>query len=243
MPANPDNSLPHLVLIPGMMCDHRLWRHQIEHFSTEYQIHVPEIGKHNTIEEVAQTIIDSLPECSFAVAGLSMGGIILMELLRVCPERISSCILMDTNHRAEIMSRQKSRKREIEEVMNGGLRDIMITRMKPAYMLPGHVYPQEFLDLILDMALQQGNEVFANQSVALRDRRDYTQTMQQVSCPTLILYGEKDLLCPPFRHQEMFGLLADNITKDIVEIKDSGHLTPLEQPDAVNIAIRNWLIK
>lgn len=230
-----------LVLLPGMMCDERLWGHQIEELSDNYTIYVPDISQHTSIDELASDLMQELPGQPLRVAGISMGGIIAMELLRTNKDRIIAVALLDTNHKSELEARQKMRSDEIAKVEAGGLRDIMVSKMKPAYLIPGRSYDPKLSDMVLDMAMEQGAEAFVNQSIALRDRRDYTEVIKSLKCRVLIAYGEKDLMCPPSRHQQMYELIADKSNAVLHEIKDSGHLTPIEQPEATTKLLKQWL--
>lgn len=92
-------SLP-LVLLPGMMCDARLYGPQIEALSSDYALHVAPIGGHDTVQALANEILAHAPP-RFALAGLSMGGIVAMEVLAQAPERVARLALLDTNPRAE----------------------------------------------------------------------------------------------------------------------------------------------
>ncbi len=230
-----------LVLLPGMMCDERLWANQIEKLCQDFKIYVPDISKHQSIEQLGKDIMKELPEEPLYVAGLSMGGIIAMELLRTSKDRIAAVALLDTNHKNELEVRQKMRAKEISQVEGGGLREIMINKMKPAYLIPGRNYAPELSDMLVDMAMEQGVKTFVNQSIALRDRRDYTEVLKSLECPVLIAYGEKDLMCPPSRHKQMYELLPNKKTAILREIKDSGHLTPLEQPQVTTSTLKEWL--
>ena len=89
-----------LVLLPGMMCDARLFGPQIAELSADMAVMVAPVTQGERIEEIASGLLDLLPK-RFALAGLSMGGIVAMELLRRAPDRISRIALMDTNPLAE----------------------------------------------------------------------------------------------------------------------------------------------
>lgn len=230
-----------LVLLPGMMCDERMWGHQIQALSGDYTVYVPDISQHTSIDDLGSDLMKELPEQPLRVAGLSMGGIIAMELLRTNKDRIAAVALLDTNHKSELAVRQKMRSDEIAQVEAGGLRDIMVSKMKPAYLIPGRSYDPELSDMVLNMAMEQGPEAFVNQSVALRDRRDYTEVIEALECRVLIAYGEKDLMCPPSRHQQMYELIANKDNALLREIKDSGHLSALEQPAATTEVLKEWL--
>ena len=89
-----------LVLIPGMMCDARLFRPQVDAFSMDYDLIFASITEEASVTKLAERVLSQSPE-RFAVAGLSMGGIVAMEMLRIAPERIDRIALMDTNPMAE----------------------------------------------------------------------------------------------------------------------------------------------
>ncbi|MEM6499238.1 MAG: alpha/beta hydrolase, partial [Pseudomonadota bacterium] len=76
------------------------------------------------------------------------------------------------------------------------------------------------------------------QSRALRDREDQSETLRGLACPTLILCGRHDLLCPVERHEAMQALVPSCVI-DVIE--DAGHMPTLEQPGATNAALARWL--
>jgi pimeloyl-ACP methyl ester carboxylesterase len=88
-----------------MMCDARLFAPQIAFFSQSRPVTVGSIGGHNSMEALAIDVLAHAPS-KFALAGLSMGGIVAMEILRQAPERVSKLALMDTNPLCRIASRQ-----------------------------------------------------------------------------------------------------------------------------------------
>ena len=156
----------------------------------------------------------------------------------LAPERISRLALLDTNHHADLPERHEIRNRQIEEVLAGKLRAIIIEEMKPVYLAERNRGNQALLDLLVDMAMDVGADDFVAQSVALRDRPDQTAILGNLHVPALILCGEEDRLCPPVRHREMVGLMPD---AELEIVPGAGHITTLENPDAVNAALQNWL--
>jgi pimeloyl-ACP methyl ester carboxylesterase len=226
----------HLLLLPGMMCDARLFSAQITAFSAHIPVTLAPLTQGETLGEMAQSILASGPP-RFALAGVSMGGIVAMEIMRQAPQRISRLALLDTNPKAETPQRQALREPQIENVLSGKLSDVMRDEMKPHYLVdaPGK---QAILDLCMEMAMTLGPSVFVRQSRALQTRPDQTDTLTHVKVPTLVLCGEHDQLCPPQTHQ----LMRDLIPEAVLEIVPAaGHLPTLEQPDYTNRILSQWL--
>lgn len=224
-----------LVLVPGMMCDTRMWGgipaalhpHSVTHF-------LPTGA--DTMADLAKAFLQKAPP-RFALAGLSMGGILAMEVLAQAPERVARLALLDTNPRAEQPEVQARREPQIARALQGDLARVMRDEMKPNYLAKGPG-KTEILDLCLDMALTLGPQVFADQSRALRDRVDRQSTLAAFKGPALVMMGAEDRLCPRDRHDLMHNLMPQS---RLVIIEGAGHLPPLERPIETTAALRRWL--
>ena len=225
-----------LVLLAGMMCDARLFAAQIEKLSRRRHVSCPHIGGHDTMRAIARDVLGAAPE-RFALAGLSMGGIVAMEMLRQAPQRVAGLALLDTNPLAEREEVKARRGPQIEAVRNGGLGEVMTAGHIPNYFTPG-TDASELAALCETMAAELGEEVFVNQSMALRDRPDQCDTLRAWDGPSLVLCGREDRLCPPERHELMHGLLASS---RLVIVEGAGHLPTLERPDKTTRALEQWL--
>ena len=225
-----------LVLLPGMMCDGRLYGPQIKALGRDRAIHIAPINSHESVEAMATEILTYAPS-SFALAGLSMGGIVAMEVVRRAPGRVTRLALMDTNALGETPAYAAAREPQIARVMAGSLEDVIREDLKPDYLAPGPGR-QAVLDLVMDMALEMGEGVYLRQSRALQRRPDQQGTLRKLKIPTLILCGEYDTLCPVARHQFMADLIQG---AELNIVSDAGHLPTLEQPEAVNAALKQWL--
>ena len=225
-----------LVLLPGMMCDARLFGPQIADFSCDTAVMVAPVSQGERIEEIASSLLDLLPR-RFALAGLSMGGIVAMEILRRAPDRVSRVALMDTNPLAETPQVAAGREPQIVAARSGRMLDIVRDEMKPNYFAPGP-HREEVLSLVLDMAQTLGSDVFVRQSRALQRRPDQQTTLRKCKVPTLILCGEHDTLCPVKRHEFMAELIP---YAELRIIEGAGHMPTLEQPEATTKALRDWM--
>ncbi len=220
------------------MCNERLFSPQLDALSGERRVHVGCIAGADNVGDMARSILDSAP-AQFALAGLSLGGIVAMEVVRQAPERVQRLALMDTNPLPEPPDVAVARAAQIERVKGGALVEVMRDELKPHYLVEG---PQRasILDVCMDMAISLGADVFVRQARAISGRPDQRETLRAVAVPTLILTGESDALCPMDRHTLMQELIDD---ARLVVIPGAGHLPTLEQPDLTTEAIRTWLVQ
>ena len=227
-----------LVFIPGMMCDSRLFQPQINEFYKQYVVCVTPASSSNSIENISFEILRYLPT-KFVLIGLSMGGILAMEIIKKVPERVMKIVLMDTNYKSETSEIKSRRLPQIQLVNEGLLEDVMCQQIKNNYLRKDK-QNQEIFDLCLSMANDLGKEIFINQSTALANRKDYKSTLKNIKIPSLIICGEYDRLCPIKVHMEMESLI-ENSTLEI--IPDAAHLPTLEQPAYLNKILCEWLIR
>lgn len=224
-----------LLLIPGMMCDARMWGGiPTALYPRPFAHMVPTDA--DTMAGLARILLRDAPP-RFALAGLSMGGILAMEVLRQAPDRVDRLALLDTNPRDEAPDVQARRGPQIIRALTGGLRSVIRDEMKPHYLAAGPG-KKAILDLCLDMALSLGPEVFARQSRALRDRADRQAVLAAFKGPALVLMGAEDRLCPRDRHMLMHALMPQS---RLVVVEGAGHLPTLERPIETTSALRRWL--
>ena len=229
-----------LVLVPGMMCDARLFAPQIAALSARHDVTVCVPAGERTIAALAGRVLDAAGAGPINLAGLSMGGIVAMAVAALSPERVRRLALLDTNHRADPPERRPIREAQSEKVRDGALRAVIIEEMKPNYLAAANRSDQALLDLLVTMALDLGAEAFVDQSIALRDRPDQSAALSGFAGPALVLCGAEDALCPPERHHEIAELLPD---PRLVVVPGAGHISTLEEPLAVTEALADWLAR
>tara|TARA_B000000475_G_scaffold25157_1_gene19741 strand:- start:32 stop:709 length:678 start_codon:yes stop_codon:yes gene_type:complete len=225
-------------MVPGMMCDERIFSPQIEELSKNLEVTVADISSFPTVRELASDLLKKAPK-SFSLLGHSMGGIVAMEIYSQEPDRIEKLILMDTNPKAELDEVKLKREPQIKDVREGKLLEVMRDEMKPNYLAESE-NKSSVLDVCMDMALSLGPDVFINQSRALQKRTDQLNTIQSINIPVLIMCGSEDKLCTVERHEMMHNMISDS---DLKIINNAGHMPTLEQPRETTEVIKEWLMK
>jgi len=232
---NAIKSPEHIVFIPGFMCDDRLFEPQTHSLLKRAVSYSVEIMQHEaTMREMAANILKHSPQ-RFALVGLSMGGIISQEIMRIAPERVSHLALLNTTPFEDKSLHQ--RKDHIRRVRNGELMNILQDELKPKYLSPS-TSKTTLMPLIMDMGKRLGIETFTRQSIALMIRRSNLSLLEKIYCPTLIMTGEDDTLCPANIHWEMARRISNS---SLQIIPNCGHLSTLETPDIVTAHLfKHW---
>jgi pimeloyl-ACP methyl ester carboxylesterase len=225
-----------LVLLPAMMCDARLWRAQAEALGHDRAVMVAPTHLGASVGEVAAQVLDAGPR-RFALAGLGLGGVVAMEVLRRAPERVTRIALMATEALAETPQSAAAREEGIIAAKTGRLADVVRAMPASAALAPGPMR-SEVQAMVLEMAQSLGPEVFVRQSRLMQRRPDQQRALRMLRAPALILAGAHDTAFPLKRHEFLAELVA---SAELEVIDEAGHLAPLEAPEAVTDALDRWL--
>lgn len=218
------------------MCDARLFQPQITRLSRYRPVMVAPISAGDRIEEIASGLLDQLPR-RFALAGLSMGGVVALELARRAPDRVTRLCLMATDAQADTPQVAAGREELIVGAQAGRLEDVMRKIIGSDTLAPG---PQRIpiLNDMLQMALELGPDLFVRQMRALQRRPDQQGTLRRISMPTLVLCGAHDTLTPARKHEFMAEMIPE---ANLRVIETAGHLPTLETPQDTTQAMMDWL--
>jgi pimeloyl-ACP methyl ester carboxylesterase len=228
-------SLP-LVLVPGLTCTARLYSSQIAALWPFGQVAVADHRRDADMAAIAERIFKDSPP-RFALAGLSMGGYLALTMMRLAPERIAKLALLDTSARADTPEQTAGRKTQIAMARSGRYGEIPDLSI-PRYLNAKHQRDERLTGIVRQMVMETGQEAFERQQLAIMSRPDSRPLLGSIRCPTLVLVGQDDIGTPPELNKE----IADGIPgAKFTIIPGSGHLTTLEQPDAVNAALAEWL--
>lgn len=225
-----------VVFLPAMMCDARLYGPLIADLSRDHAVMSAPITDGERVEEIASGLLDVLPK-RFALAGLGLGGIVALEVIRRAPDRVSRLALMDTTPLPDTPQQAAARDPLIIRARTGKLAEVMAEEIKQSDLAPGP-HRSEIMALVADMAQGLGQDCYVRQARAMQRRRDQQTTLRKIAVPTQIICGEHDVIWPLKRHTFLAELIP---SASLSVIEGAGHLPPLEQPEKVVDVLRGWL--
>lgn len=225
-----------LVLIPPLLCDARIFADQIRDLSHDHAVMVAPTHKGERMEEIASQILTWAP-AKFAVAGMGMGGMVAMEILRRAADRITRIALISTSLQADTPEAAAAREAHIIAAQAGRMADVLQHEINSTWMAPGSD-KVEIVRLLQDMGTVLGPDAFVRQSRALQRRRDQQALLYQIKQPAMVLAGRFDGQFP-LKRQEFMAEMIPYATLEVIE--NAGYMPTCESPDAVTDALRRWM--
>lgn len=237
-----------LVLLHGFPYDYNMWNSQIAYFSDKYYVIAYDIrglgcsqqgDGQFTMELFVDDLFDVINlECEKRpiVAGLSMGGYILLNALYKDMSKFKAIILLDTKAEADDNNGKLKRAGAIKKINNDGLQSFIESFVPTCFWDENK--NKEFFTETLKRCRFNTPAGVKGCTLAMVSRLDTTEFLREIDIPTLIICGKYDLLSPLDTMKKM----ADNIIDSkFVEISNSGHMTPIENSAEVNNAIEIFL--
>lgn len=227
-----------LVLVPGLLCDAALWAHQSRHLADVADVRIGDTMNADSMAGMAEAVLAAAPE-RFALAGLSMGGYVSLEVMRRAPERVIKLALLDTAAVADDADKRKNRLELIKLAETGKFKGVT-PRLLPLFLHPDRLTDAPLTGAVMDMAGRVGKDAFLRQQKAILGRIDSRPHLAAIQVPTLVLCGRQDGLTPLERHEEMAAAIPG---ARLSVIEDCGHLATMEQPVAATAMLRDWLTR
>ncbi len=215
----PPRTLP-LVLLPAMGCDGQLWAQQVIALGDVSHPELGDLTVDMTLEAMAARVLAHTPP-RFAVAGVSLGGYVALEMIRQAPERIERVALFGTRASLRMRARTLGEQGMLATAPHA---DPLLTPI-----ISGPVQA---------MAERVGAATFERQQRALLARPDIGEAIRAVRVPTLVAVGDRDRICLPEDARE---LAASIPTAYFRLIRQCGHLAPMERPGEVTSLLRAFL--
>jgi pimeloyl-ACP methyl ester carboxylesterase len=227
---------PAVAFACAHLCDERLFAAQTEALAATHDCRAFVFRREATLGAMAEALLAAMPP-RFTLVGLSLGGYVAFEVVRRALHRIERLVLMDTTAAADVPARRAGRLADIATVEAGGI-EALIPALPGRWLLPAHVARGDLVALMGAMARSVGAEGQRNQQCAMLDRPDSHDAAAAVQVPTLVLCGEQDPVTPVADHAAIAARIAG---ARFERIADCGHLSTIEQPEAVNRVLVPWL--
>lgn len=225
-----------LLLLPGLLCDARLWRDQVAALDGVARCHVADLAQDDSVEAMARRAVQAMPG-RFALAGLSMGGYVAFAVLRLVPDRVERLCLMDTSARPDSPV-QSRRRRGLMTLARQGRFKGVTPRLLPSLLHPDRLADAALGAEVMAMAARIGPDAFLRQQAAILSRPDSRPDLAGIAVPTRVMVGSGDTLTPPELAKEM-AMGVPNAVLNVID--EAGHLPPMERPGIVNRLVREWL--
>lgn len=225
-----------LVFLPGLLNTGRVWAAQTQGLAALCAASVADLTVADTMQGLANSVLQAAPE-RFALAGLSMGGYVAFEILRISPERVDRLALVDTTARPDAPEQSSRRKDLVALAQAEGLGPVL-PQLIPGFLSPAGAQDRELVEIVTQMAKDVGVDAFARQQAAIQGRPDSRPDLAGITCPTVVIVGAEDSITGGEIALEMAARIPGAV---LAEIPNAGHLSPLENPDAVTAALAEWL--
>lgn len=236
-----DRLLPQLVLIPGLAGNATMWQAQLGALPQALRPVVSTAHARPSatrIEDMAALVLDDHAG-PLLLCGASMGGMIAMEAARQAPARVAGLALLGTTARPESPDMRALREAAMELFAQGRLREVIEPNVAFAFHPDNAVRPA-LVQAYLDFVLGAGAAQLVRQNRAVIHRPDARLHLPRVACPTLVVCGEADQLTPPECSAEIAALVP---RAEYAVLPQCGHMLTMEQPDAVNHLLLQWLAR
>jgi pimeloyl-ACP methyl ester carboxylesterase len=234
--ALPQTDLPPLLLLSGLLCDETVWEGVAPRLADIARIEMIAFAGLSSIEAMARRVLHNAPP-RFALAGHSMGGRVALEVLRLEPQRVTALALLNTGVHPQAPGETESRGRLVDLARGEGM-TALAAQWLPPMMGANAARTAALLPGLTAMVERNTPASFAGQIRALLERPDAAPVLPTIAVPTLLLSGEDDRWSPVSQHADMQTQIAN---ARLVSIADTGHMAPVERPDAVAQALRDWL--
>ncbi len=235
----PFAALPPLVLLPGTLCDERVFAPLLARLRQTF----PQLDATvlltthcDTMRAAAELILAVAPQ-HFALLGFSLGGIIALEVALLAPERVLGMALLNVNAAPAPPHLHSQRREAVVQAQAVGHGHYVREQLWASYVAPAAQQDLALQGLIAAMAQDLGHTAYHHQTEAALARRDYRPLLSTLTMPTLVQAGERDLVCPSDAQHQLASAMPN---AQFTLIPNAGHFALLEQQDTAATSVAAW---
>lgn len=231
-----ENSLSanQLVVLPGLMCDSRMFGGIFRGFGEVTAID-GFYAHADRIEAMAELAL-----CAFSgratLLGHSMGGRVALEIVRRAPERVERLILADCGVHP-VRPGEADKRLALQALGEEKGMNALVDAWLPPMLGEEGRKQADLVQTLRTMCLAAGIDTFAAQTCALLNRPNVEDVLGAVRCPTLCIVGDEDTWSPPAQHADIAARIPG---ARLAVVPGAGHMLPCERPEEFNEAIRAW---
>lgn len=219
-----------LVLIYGILSDDEIWQHQVKHLQDVANIIIPDIRPAKNFNQILDIILTAAPD-SFALAGHSMGGWLVLEVARRYPEKVKQLCVLSTTAEIDPPEKIERRKQALQQAQAGNFAEVA------EQLANDFVYDSRVRPAVLAMFKRQ-QFAFVDQMQILIQRENTLPYLNSIKANSLVIHAAQDKI---FKLEDFRKIYQGIPGAKHTIIEDSGHMVTLEQPQAVTALMRYWL--
>lgn len=228
---------PIVYLLPGLLCDGEVWQAQARALAETYDVRVPLFYGFSSLVAMARSVLAQAPE-RFALAGHSMGGRVALEIMRLEPERVERLALLNTGIH-EVQKGEAERRQVLVDIAYEHGMEALALAWAPPMVAPRRVKDAALMGAITAMVCRATPDIFHGQIRALLSRPAVRDVVSAIHCPVAVIAARDDGWSPLAQHEEIASLVRG---AKLSCIENCGHMSPMEQPEAVSEALAAWLV-
>ena len=239
-----------VVLLHGFPFERSMWREQSEALAGEFRVVAPDLrglgetragGADVTMSAMAEDVaalLDGLSLRSVVLGGLSMGGYVAFECLRLFPERVRALLLADTRPQSETDEGRRTREETARRILKEGMASVVDGMLPRLLTADTRGRRPDVVERLRAMILGTNPEGAAAAVRAMAVRRDQTELLPSIGVPTLVVVGAEDPVTPPADAEAMAAKIKGSRLRII---EGASHLSNVERPAEFNRALGDFL--
>lgn len=227
------------LFIPGTLCDGRVFAPLLDHLGDTVSgtVRVVEALDEDDLGALARRVVEGLG-AQIRVVGFSLGCQVAFEIMRQAPHRCAGITLISSTARADLPDLAPDRRGMVERFQRDGPEALVEADLWPRYVAEPQRSGHQAKELVHRMARQTSDSHFAAQIELAIKRPDSRPALSCFEAPVLMVNGGEDCLTPVELGAEI-ATTARNGTHRV--IPDAGHFVLLEKPEAIALAIQDWI--
>jgi len=224
-----------LDLIPGTLCDQRLWSKLVPLLPNDLEVsHVP-LFKARTRAQM-QTLIAARTAPAAHIVAFSMGAYLALEHALAHPERVASLVLIASSARGLRAEEKERRQRAMAVLEQHAFAGTTPAQLR-SFVLPAHLGDPSIAGVIRQMSLDLGKDTMLAQFAASMERSDLMDRLRELRCPVMVVGSEDDAMV---RAADLRAMAEQVPGAQLEIVTGSGHMIPLEAPQPLRDALTRF---